>query len=321
MTRPLPQRSRGERVRRWWRGRRRRLGFVLMQSLATVAGSINWRLLAPVGTWLGGLHYAAALGTRSRLAADIAEALGCSQHDARAILRSAYRVNDRAVFEIIAVHSQRIAIAGPLSSCRVEGIERLRDLADVGRGALLLGMHMGNSMLMSGVLAASGLPVAVVYRESRKMPVGFLAELLERIGVQPIHVTHANPAAGSRQILRALRAGRFVYVLMDQGNKRTDVGVPVPFLGKQIMMPEGVTRLAQMAGVPVYPVLLRGVDAGWTFTVTEPIDVAVDVGAAVRMLAAVMEAQIRAYPQYWSWHHRRWRKQPAGGIPLTDDVL
>ncbi len=294
---------------RYCRGRMRRLTFLLLWAASRLALMVSWRSLAPIGSVFGSLHYAVQIRARRRLARDMAVALNCSAATARRALRQSYRVNDRAVFEIVALNSSRPAVDAMLASCRIEGVEQLTRQAKSGEGAVLLGMHMGNGVLMAGALAARGLPVAVVYRESRKLPPGYLGEVMRRIGVTPLHVTYANPAGGSLGILRALRKGMLVYVLMDQGNKQAE-GVPVVFLGKQVHMPDGIVRLAAKAGAPFIPVELRAAEPDWVYQVAAPSEVGDDPQATVRELAQRMENQIRAQPQFWSWHQRRWRRYP-----------
>ncbi len=305
----MPERSIAESLVRYGRGRLRRLTFLLLFAASHLAVLISWRSLAPLGSAFGSLHYRLAFRARRRLLRDVAIALDCSPASARRLLPHAYRTSDRAILEIVALHSSRLALDDILASCSIGGIEQLARQAASGQGAVLLGMHMGNGVMMAGALASQGLPVAVVYRESRKLPEGYLGEVMQRIGVEPLHVTHANPGSGSRRILRALRQGKLVFVLMDQANKRAE-GIPVVFLGKQVYMPEGVVRLAAMAKAPIIPVLLRSADPHWAYQVNPPVAVSDDPVATVHLLARLMEDQVREHPEYWTWHQRRWRLYP-----------
>lgn len=294
---------------RYTRGRLRRLTFLFLYAVSRLTAALSWRWLAPVGAAIGSLHYFGQWRTRSRIAGDMSIVLGMPMRRARGCLHEAYRTSDRAVFEIIALTASRLKLDSMLEGLKIEGFEKLQEQAESGQGAILLGMHMGNGVLMAGALASRGLSVAVVYRESRKLPDGYLGEVMRRLAVEPIRIDAGNPSSGGRQILRSLRGGKLVLVLMDQANKHEE-GVEVSFLGKRVFMPEGVVRLAGMARAPVIPVLLRGARPVWAFEVASPLTVGDDAEDTVRALTRLMEAQIRSYPQFWSWHQRRWRRLP-----------
>jgi len=294
---------------RYARGRLRRLTFLFLFAGSHLTGALSWRWLAPVGAGIGSLHYLGQWRTRSRIARDMSIALDMSMRRAKRCLHEAYRTNDRAVFEIVALTSSRLNLGAWLEGLKISGFERLQEQAESGQGAILLGMHMGNGVLMAGALAARGLPVAVVYRESRKLPDGYLGEVMRRLAVEPVRIDADNPSSGARQILRSLRQGKLVLVLMDQANKHAE-GIEVSFLGKRVFMPEGVVRLAGMARAPIIPVLLRQARPHWAFEVVSPSTVGDDAEGTVRQLTRLMEAQVRSYPEYWSWHQRRWRRLP-----------
>lgn len=295
-------------LRRYLRGRMRALTFVVMFLLSRIAALLGWRSLRPLGNLLGTLHFAVAWSTRRRLSADMALALGMSSADARRAMLSAYQINDRALFEVIALPCRWLRVGPLVDACRITNVAPLQQLAAAGQGAVLLGMHMGNGILMAGALAAMGLPVSVVYRESRKIPAGYLGQVMARIGVASLPVTHDGSVADVRAMFRALQAGRLVFVLMDQAAKHD--GIPVTFLGKRLNMSGGVVRLAARSGAPIIPVLLRQAEPHGCFSVEPALhssgDVEQDVGAVVRL----MEAHIQAHPGFWSWQHRRWRRYP-----------
>jgi lauroyl/myristoyl acyltransferase len=293
-------------VSRFLRGRMRALRFFILLLLARLAALLGWRSLRPIGKFLGTLHFAVNRSARRQLSADMAAALGVTPAQAARALLSAYRVNDRALFEIVALPCPWLRVEPLIDACEIVGLASLQQHVATRQGAMLVGMHMGNGILMAGALAARGLPVAVVYRESGKIPAGYLGLVMVRIGVEPLRVTHDSGVAEVRAILRALRAGRLVFVLMDQAAKHD--GIPVDFLGKRLKMSGGIVRLAVGSGVPIIPVLLREAEPRWRFSVEPAMCASGDVEQDVRAVARLMEAHIQAHPGYWSWHHRRWRR-------------
>lgn len=120
-----------------------------------------------------------------------------------------------------------------------------------------------------------------------------------------------------RQMLRALRRGRILCTIMDQGAK-SPAGVPVRFLGKDMRMPAGPAQLARRAGAVIMPVTTLGCEPRWAFEIGEPValDPRAPVEEGVRRLARLVENQILERPHLWMWHHRRWRRYPLA----TDSV-
>jgi phosphatidylinositol dimannoside acyltransferase len=297
--------------RRRFRPRRvaRRGVFHLLRGIAWGTALISWRALGPLGAALGSLGGAWPGADRRRLRRDIATVLQVDAPTAARILRQGRRVNDRAVFEVLSLAAPGVDPGPLIQHCRIHETERLEPVVRAGRGAILLGMHMGNGVLMAARLAQLGFPVSVVYRESNKLAPGYLGQCLTRAGVEPIHLQRKAPAGGLRHALTSLRQGRLLYVLMDQGAH--DGGVPVRFLGKEVPMPAAIVKLAQRAGAPVLAVLPEAAEPAWEFRVTAPLPLSADADAAVGEIARQMEAHIRRFPGLWAWHHRRWRRLPV----------
>ncbi|MDT8437472.1 MAG: lysophospholipid acyltransferase family protein [Wenzhouxiangellaceae bacterium] len=258
------------------------------------------------GNRLGRLHYVLTRPAQTGLIRDIAHALELPRRRAADALIQAYRGNDRGVFEILCMADPTCDIDGLLAHLQIHQLERLEADA-AAAGGLLLGMHMGNGILMASALARRGLPVHVVFRDPRRLPPGLLGRAIEHGGATPIALDRANPTRSFRQMLKVLRDGGLIYVLMDQANKGE--GSPRSFLGKRLNMPNGVPGLAVRTGAPVWPVLAEAAWPDWIFRVHPPL-VAETADALLDGICATMEHAIRSHPDLWAWHHRRWKRYP-----------
>ncbi len=289
---------------------RRRLSFDLLQRLAMLTRLVGFARLRRIGTMIGELQF--RLGRRNRLqyTRDVAQVLGRRPDDpvVKATLRQSYHVNNGAVLEIMAMYDHPLSDEQIREHCRVHNAQRLDAQLESGRPVVLLGSHMGNASLSQAWIARSGRPLSVVYRESHKIRRGFFDAGLAHYGIEGIAADDGTRAY--RKMLKALRAGRMVYVTLDQGTKRA--GVAVNFLGKQINMPEGPAQLARHAGAIVVPISTLAHRPAWEFNIEEPVELNPQgpVADDVKKLTKVMEQQILAAPHLWSWHHRRWRKYP-----------
>ena len=295
-------------LRRMRRLRRAVAGRVASE-LAAFAARGGIGRIRRTGCAVGAAHHALSWPLHARLRRDVARALGCSRGEAGAILASGYRVNDRAVFEILAMADPG---CDPHALVDAVVIERLDQLPPPGRGAVLLGMHMGNGTLMASQLARAGWPVHVVAREPRRLAGRTLARAIERAGATPLSLDGSNPTRSFRQMLKVLRDGGLLYVLMDQANKGG--GVPRHFLGKPMNMPGGVPGLALRCGVPVIPIHLEAAEPDWIFRVGSALQ-GDNEDALLDAICASMEQQVRRLPELWSWHHRRWKRYHFEPIP------
>ncbi len=303
------------------RRRLRRLGFHLLRALARLAALGGLPMLRRVGESFGTWHYRIGGRKRRRLTRQLVRALGPRPAGGPApgeILREAYRINDRAILEVLALYSGAISAAQMAGACRVSGTEALDRALDRGRGVVLLGMHMGNGVGLAVHLAAAGYPMHVVYRESNKVTPDFFRKGIERQGLGAIPARPA--AAGVRKMLTTLKANQVMFILMDQASKHG--GVPVDFLGKRLHMPPGPVELARRTGACVVPAWLVGVDQRWHFHLGEPIltDPARDLAEEVKIFADLMQAHILAHPQWWSWHQRRWSRHAFNPEPPLADT-
>jgi len=284
---------------------RRRVARTVVLWLAALAARGGAARIRRFGRFIGAAHYALSRPFTGRLRRDIARALGIPPGTARAALSTAYRENDRAVFEIIALADPACDIDALAASVTIHESDRIRHALGQGRGLILLGMHMGNGILMAAALARRGIPMTVVYRDPRRLPAGLLGRSLERAGLDAIALDRDNPTRSFRQMMRLLARGEALYVLMDQANKTE--GTSRKFLGKTVRMPIGVPTLGIRTRAPIVPVHAEAADPDWVFRAHTPL-AAETAEAMLDAVIASMEAAIRAHPELWAWHHRRWKR-------------
>lgn len=295
----------------------RRSGFHLLRLTARLTALGGMPSVSRWGERCGRWHY--RLGGRKRrnlllqldqVLAERPDAAGNTEQ----VLREAYRINDRAILEIIAAYSGAVSPADFAAGVKLEGVEILEQALAKGCGVVLLGMHSGNGVALAVHLARRGYPVHVVYRESNKISRHFFRDGIQRQGLNAIPALPA--AVGVRRMLGALKSGEVLFILMDQGSKHG--GVPVRFLGKELSLPPGPVELARRTGAPIIPVILGRVDSHWHFRLDSPLlmDRARELGQEVKIIADLMQRAILADPQFWSWHQRRWWRHPF----IADDT-
>lgn len=207
-------------------------------------------------------------------------------------------------------------------------MEALIALQRSGRGALLLGMHMGNFDLGILTFAAHGLPVQAL--SIADPPPGF--QLFNALRTRAsFEITPIAPDT-LRQAVRRLRRGGIVLTGVDWPVVAD--GVLVPFCGRPAYLPLGPARLARMTGAAVFLAAChREPGNGYVVDVLGPLDLQrskdreADLLANTTLFATFMEQQVRRYPDQWLMFHPFWpaatpaadkmSKPPAAAVDLV----
>ncbi len=307
----------------WWRRFRRRLYYGLLVFVLWVAS----RLSFSTGQWLGRsmARLASALRpaerqralsnlalafpemdnlSRQKIFQDSVDALGENFYDTLAVPRLVRRKD--VVRENLAQGERGL-------------VDELKQLSRRGHGVLVLTGHLGCWELLGAwvarEMAQAGLgPLAVVTGSVHNPPVDRLIQhRRQKLGMKilPRH-------EGAAPLLRHLRGGGVVAVLLDQ-NTRVE-NLPIPFFGQNAPTPVGFARIALRYGIPVLPVALAKSGNGHLVQRAEawkPSGNQQDTDKAVRELLLWcnqnLENLIRRNPAQWVWFHKRWAsaKEPS----------
>ena len=115
---------------------------------------------------------------------------------------------------------------------------------------------------------------------------------------------------GARQILKSLKEGRHIGILVDQ--KMND-GIPVPFFGRDAMTAPALAELALRFNCPVVPTRAERIKGPHFRIIIEPPlhftpsgDRKADVFTMMKMVNEKIEHWIRETPEQWFWLHSRW---------------
>jgi len=194
----------------------------------------------------------------------------------------------------------------------VRGLDRLERAVASGRGAVLLGPHLG-SWEMLGLYVSERLPMTSLYRPP-KVP-GLESPLRNARARFGANLVPAD-AGGVRALFRTLQRGGIAGVLPDQ-DPGASGGVFAPFFGVMVRTSTLAVRL--IAGTDAVPILGLGErlerGAGYRLHFLEldadPLRCG-DDERATRALNLELEGLIRRFPRHYLWTYRRFRHLPPG---------
>ncbi len=173
--------------------------------------------------------------------------------------------------------------------------------------------HMGNWELLGQSVSLRGYPLVSV-----AMPLAnpIVDELFQRIRTD--NGQQIIPRQGAvRHLLRALRSGHKIALLLDQNTLPAEGGLFVDFFG----LPTPVSAAGSLLGLKTgaqffFGFCLPQPDGRYRMVSTgaftpAPIppggDEAATVAALTQRTAAMIERAVRAYPGQWLWMYKRWK--------------
>ncbi len=189
------------------------------------------------------------------------------------------------------------------------GWEALKAARAQGRGALLVSGHFGQWEAARAALLAEGIELGAMIRPVKNpfLNSDYLANV--EAGGQPVI---GRDGAGIRELVRHLRGGGIMAVLLDQYTKR---GAPVDFLGHPAPSGLAIAELAIKYRLPMIPVYGPRQPDG--LSVAVEFEAPIRPGTALEMTQAAADslaARVRRTPGQYYWLHRRWVKAFRGAV-------
>jgi KDO2-lipid IV(A) lauroyltransferase len=287
---------------------------------ALVRGALGILALLPVGSATGfgrgaaRLYFLFGRSRRRILRENLAQAFPDRTPTEIARFEKACVANLGAAFMEF-VESADLSREDVISRVSLAGEENYALARARGKGVFLLSAHFGSwelGAIRAGLIAG---PIASIVRP---LDNPLLEEDLEfrrtRLGNRVIRKKEA-----AREILRAIRAGQTVAILVDQ-NVVAEEAVFVPFFGRPAATTPSLALLQMKTDAAVVPVFTWPLGGGrYRLQFEKPIlaeEFAAAGGREQRVLAAtarymaVTEEAIRGDPGAWLWMHNRWRTQP-----------
>lgn len=270
------------------------------RSLLLFAG----RLLGRLAYHLDGRHRAVALQNYSTAFPD------ASSKDAARTIKKTYEFFMFYLFDLLTCFPE--FPAGRMKDAEYEGLDHVDAAYARGKGILFFTGHWGEWEMMAMAHGFKGYPLGVI---ARRLDNPHLEHLLVTLRTSTGNFV-IEKRDGIRPILKALREGKGIAILIDQ-NVTTEERIFVDFFGKPASTTPalGLLKLKTDASlVPVFALPLPG--NRYRFSYGPPVEVPLsgnrdsDVHSITQACTKVIEERIRAHPEYWLWMHRRWKTRP-----------
>lgn len=241
---------------------------------------------------------------------------GLAEAEAERIVRLCYVRLGTSLAEFL--HIPRMDEAYLARHFRIEGAESLQATEEASAdGALTVSGHFGNWELMAYVYGRIVGPVAFVVRTFQDEILDAFVDERRRLGGNRT----IRKSGSVKEVLRAIRSGTTVGILMDK-NVKPSKGVAVEFFGRRAFTTPWVARLALATGTRVHSAFIfRDPHRRFHHTLrigpALPMDLAApreeETVRLTRRCNEEIESAIRREPAQWVWFYRRWAVKGGGG--------
>ena len=195
---------------------------------------------------------------------------------------------------------------------KTHGLDNYRSALNRGKGILYLTGHFSSWELLPAAQAIYGYPLSFTTRPLDNARLEkYLCRVRESKGNTVIYRKNS-----ARRILKELKSGRAVGVLMDQNGNPSE-GIFADFFGIPAATSTGVALIALRTDAPVLPGYLTPLrDGRYAIKFLHPIDMtrtgdtAHDLRINTQRLNDVLELIVREQPESWLWGHKRWKNRP-----------
>ena len=194
----------------------------------------------------------------------------------------------------------------------------LLDQLDTGRGAILLGAHLGNMEICRSISRSNKrlkLNILVHTPHAERFN-QLLRELQLHCELELIEVSQLSPATAIR-LAACIERGEFIAVLADRVPVASRDRVRrIEFFGEPAPFPEGPFILASILKCPVYTLFCVPAEEGYVIRCDNFADRlrlprrnrGEELERVMRRFVAVLESQVRAAPLQWFNFYRFWNQ-------------
>lgn len=275
------------------------LAYLGLRAGVGLVGALPGRVVRALGRGFGAV-WGVVDADRTRMARrHMSRVLG-NGGDLDGASREIMRSYGRYYAEALWVRAKRVP--GMLDDTEVQGLERILEAKELGRGMIYALPHTGNWEAAAPVSAREGIPVVAVAEvlPNRRITDWFTAMRAE-CGIEIVLATGGLEVM--RRLEEALGENKAVALLSDRDLRGK--GVEVDFFGEKTTMPPGPATLAVRTGAPLFPVGCYFTENGYRVVVRPALETPMEgtkserVATLTQALADELEDLIGQSPEQW----------------------
>lgn len=291
---------------------KRAVRYHLLRVALLAVSALPLRLAQRLGRGFGALAFRIAGKERRKALASLERAFPeQSSADRWALARACFLHLGQAAFELACIRQLDRDVARYIEWPEADRAALSQALSR-GKGVVFVTGHVGNWELLARRVALAGFPAQSIAKETSDRGTTALIEQFRLSG--GVRSIWRGQDGAARQMLRALKHGEILGLVIDQDTKVQSVFVP--FFGIPAATPRAAADLALRTGAALMVGFCqRKTDGTYLLTMKElavepSADREGDVLKLTAALSSEIERAIRRAPEQWVWMHQRWKTRP-----------
>lgn len=198
------------------------------------------------------------------------------------------------------------------SRVEVRGEDKVREALAEGRGAIMLGPHLGNWEVAGLYIASLGDALALYAPPRMQALEHVIRDARERSGTTLV----PTDARGLATLVRTLRRGGITGILPDQVPDTAEAGENSVFMGIPAFTMTFASKLLQRSGAAAFFGFAERIPGGYILHLVpaEPKIYSDDIQVSLAALNRGVEACMRYCPEQYQWEYKRFRTHPRGDV-------
>lgn len=294
-----------------WKKFRRHLEYAGLVILYAIGRWLPWPVLRFLGEWGGDIFYFFDVRSRKVAMANLELAFPDLELAWRKTV--ARRCFGSMAFNMLEVLASERMRKEPFESHFIfseRDLERFHELQKSKQGVVLATFHIGNWEWFSLGCALKGLVADVVAQQIKNKRIdALIRKKRESLGHRILYAEK-----GALPLLRSLKEGRTIGLLVDLNMRREKGGTFLNFFGTPVMSTIAAPALARATGSALLVVYsVRQKDGRYRIVFNElTLDPTKSDSEIAQQILDLGESAIRENPDQWIWMYKRWKFRPKG---------
>ena len=293
----------------WPKRLKRFLRYLAIRAAAAVLGLLPVRWASALGSGMGLVAYWLVWPERRKALNSLSVAYPeVTEGERQAIASASFQHLGRSMLELACVRQIDRDVEAFIKWPPLDRTALETALAKK-KGVLFISGHIGNWELLARRVALAGYPCQTIAKETSDPRLTQWVDAF-RASAKLKAIWRGREGA-AKSMLRALKQGEILGMLIDQDTKVQSVWVP--FFGQLAKTPRAAADLALRTGAAVMLGFCQRDETGtYQLRMHEVAVEADDTSQSLTArLTAGLEQAIRKHPEQWVWVHRRWRSRPG----------
>lgn len=277
-----------------------RIEFILYKIFKSLIRLLPFKLRYAFADFIGILIYKIAKSRRNITIKNIKIAFPkLNEIEIDELAKKAYKNISRTFLELLWIDQLDIEI---------QGVEILEEVKNRNKGAVLLGLHIGNWECIGNKIAKCGFDIHAVFKKMKNPYIN--QEVIDIRSQTGMTLIEKGRNTSLKPFIKAIKTKALLGLIADQYAK----DIEIEFFGKKTTAPIGTANFSIKFDMPIVLIYSYRKELNKHVVLIEKEVKNIlsdnnekDLQVNTQNYIYEMERIIKKYPEQWFWQHKRWR--------------